>query len=602
MSATNSAPSFQAPIQVSVEIYPYEGNSIALQGGNVLGLKTTDPLRNGDEGHFEIVLTPGGPYGVTGPSWVDIITPMSLVLIGLARGNNAQIVMIGIVDGVEASTSWTNESAVQRPTTIVGRDFSYYFRSTNYYTQAILGQLAGTAIGQALGLGERAIPAELNQGLQNQTPSKIGSFYYNTVMVGSGSTTGNNGLLSKVSLPFQSQRLGLQQAISTYFETYPYARIPTQINFSFTESSWYEKFIMIFQWPWYEFYVHTLPINFLGSGMAQTSQPSTVAASQGTTNSAGVTQLQPVEVTATASPYASGYAFTMQTMPGAPPVGPTLVARVNPLPFVSITLNPQSSTTPANFNGVDTSRWNALPLYGLNYSYISTDVVFSTEEVRNFYALNPVQLRGLFGNSISDTALYFANSFGAIDPGSIARFAYRPQIQATYWLCDQQGQFAASSAAQGKDPANIIQTTVGTLLTQVFSYHEPTHLMARGNVTMELRPDIRMGCRFRYAPFKNGQTWDFYIESVSHAYTFGGKSYTTLGLTRGLPTTIYSQTASGGMLQAIHTGNAARTSGGYASGGVYGGSGLVLYNPLFTPAYAAQNAAQQQTQVTPQSQ
>jgi hypothetical protein len=592
-------PRAQATVSCSVEIYPYEGGSIILQAGSVLACSVSARLRNGEEGRFQIVLTPGGPYGTTGPSWAQAITPMSLVLIGMARGQNANIVMVGVVDNPIESQQWQRNGGTVRVVTITGRDFSYYFKNTNYYTQVFLGQLAGTALGNLLGLGARATPQELNQGFVNTEPSKIARFYYNSVMVATPDSVAGGqtaGLLGRVSLPFQNQRVTLSQAISTYFEHYPYARVPTLVNFNFTEGNWYEKFVTILPWPWYEFYVHTFPINFFASGAAGT-QPSSTVGAQPVSQSNGTTVLQEVVVTASVPAYTSGFAFTMQSMPGAPPVGPTLVARINPLPFVVLTPSDLGGTVPFVFGGVDASRWNNLPIFAPNYGFIDSNVLFSTEEVRNFYALNPTSLIGLYGNTANNTVLYYANMFSALDTNSLIRYGYKPQILPTAWLCDKPGQFAQQSAAQNQEPQNVIATTVGTLLTQLFSYHEPSPLMARGSVTMELRPDILIGNRFRYNPFKNDDTWDFYIETIDHSYRFGEESMTTVGLTRGLPTNVYSQTASGGLMQAIHTGNAVRTSGGYITSG-NGASGLTLINPLLSSQYAEQNSSLSQAQAT----
>jgi hypothetical protein len=104
--------------------------------------------------------------------------------------------------------------------------------------------------------------------------------------------------------------------------------------------------------------------------------------------------------------------------------------------------------------------------------------------------------------------------------------------------------------------------------------------MGAGTVTMPLRPDILPGQVFGFALYKGPRTWDFYIDSVAHKFVWGRFTGTTLGLSRGLPSDVYAQSAADGLLQAIHTGKAMRQDGDYAIGmpAVAGkSSGLVAF-------------------------
>jgi hypothetical protein len=90
--------------------------------------------------------------------------------------------------------------------------------------------------------------------------------------------------------------------------------------------------------------------------------------------------------------------------------------------------------------------------------------------------------------------------------------------------------------------------------------------MARGDVTIPLAPHVLVGTRFRYAPYKDMINWDFYVESVTHSFVFGGESTTSLSLTRGLPSSIYADASDDGLLKAIMVGDAMRLNGRYTKG------------------------------------
>jgi len=69
----------------SIDIYPYEGGLYTLNGAQVLECKTDQNLRTAG-GAASIVLAPGGPTGQGFPSWSQVITLQSLVVIAMQRG------------------------------------------------------------------------------------------------------------------------------------------------------------------------------------------------------------------------------------------------------------------------------------------------------------------------------------------------------------------------------------------------------------------------------------------------------------------------------------------------------------------------------------
>jgi hypothetical protein len=242
-----------------------------------------------------------------------------------------------------------------------------------------------------------------------------------------------------------------------------------------------------------------------------------------------------------------------------PAAGPLLVARVNPTPRFAISDSSGSSVTVGD---MDVSHWTALPLYDLTlqpYNFLRSNIAFSSDDARNFYQLNPTNYSALIGvNNTSNLPFPFQFVFAA-DPASIQRYGFRPELGTTRWLWDPQG-----TAAQNQN-LNV-QDTVLQLLGAMISWNHPAPLMAQAEVTLPLTPSILIGTRFRYAPFKNGETWDFYVERVVHRFIFGGNSTTRLLLSRGLPTAVYDDSGSDGLLKAVYTGNAMRQGGVYTSG------------------------------------
>jgi hypothetical protein len=247
----------------------------------------------------------------------------------------------------------------------------------------------------------------------------------------------------------------------------------------------------------------------------------------------------------------------MTSLPAADPVSPLLVARLNPAPAFGVT----GSTTVGN---LDVSRWNALPLRDFTaapFGFFQSSVSFSAASARNFYQLNPTgysTINTSNSNNIPAPFLFIA----AGDPASVQRYGFRPQILTTRWFFDPTG-----SAAQNAQIS--VQDTMQFLTGRGISWFHPAPLMASASVTLPLSPTILAGTRFKYAPFKAGEPWDFYIESVSHNFEFdggAGATNTQLTLSRGLPSAIYADSGADGLLQAIHIGNAMRQGGVYKKG------------------------------------
>lgn len=502
-----------------IDIYPYEGGTYTITDDQSLLLRclVVNDIQQG-YGTFSLELAPGGPFGPnTSPQWQDIITPMSLVVIGMQRAGRAQTVLIGVAKQVQEDEVWGFDSSVERRLRVSGLDFGYFFLSANYYTQAYLNL---TAYGS---LGAQGALAVLDQGLIYAAPDVVGSAWYNKIMAG------QTGIMANTSFAYQGgDRPTFTDIVATYFQPYDEVdiTIPMADNFMSADGDWMSKFRELFPYPWYEFFITTAPVGTYPGTQAQT----------------------PI--------------FLSQQQYGE--ASPQLVARVNPLPW---TKNTGNSTSP-NLQ-MDFSKWDQLPTFqldGLPNSYLQKSVWFDEESARNFYMLNTTWMSNLFGLQ-NDMHIPFTFYFGSwLDSASIHRYGFRPQISELRWLIDPSGIAAQNLASSGKGLSDY-QDMIADLTLKITSYHEPCPLMMNGQITTNLRPDILPGCRFLFAPRKDRVLWQAYITGVTHDYQFGGLSTTTVQFSRGLPQSVYDDDQ---LMLDIHTGNAMRQNGDYVSGIVSG--------------------------------
>lgn len=579
-----------AAVSCGVEVYPFEGGPFFLRGGQIKSVTVTKTLQGAANGSFEIELAPGGPAGAeSDPDWTQIITPASHVLIGMSRGADSAIVMDGVVVRPAEDQTWRTDpqqgvSTAARRQTVSGADFAWFFNTQNWYMLSMYGLVAGTGLGGQLGFLPASLISLISQGLVgNGSPVQVGQTWYERVMAGSGA------MLGQTFVPYQggNTRVPFSDLISETMEQYPDVYVP------FTEQflgigTWAAKFLDIFPWPWYEFFVTTAPSGtYALLSQGSTGGSSTVSGGGAlVTNPDGSVTLPESTVTAsrnTADVSVPGRMFTMQDFPAALPAGPQMVARVNPVPRFDFV--PLATTQSFIVGDMDVSRWNALPLNQLSsYGFYDSHIEFVAEEARNFYMLNPTAYQTMFGDSGSNVVPFPFKFLAAADPASVHRYGYRPADGTMRWFYDWNG----TASQQGVD----VRKSVATLTAALASWWHPLPLMARGMVEIPLTPSIYVGTRWRYAPFKDGVSWDFYVEGVRHRFEFGGHSTTTLTLTRGLPTAVYGDTSSGGLLRNIYTGNARRQNGVYQVGLPEGtGQGLQVFA---TP----QNAADVTSQMT----
>lgn len=526
---------FNAQPVINVEVYPFEGGlpqyTLSSQNGSLLRAQISKPIHTSQPGTFTLTLAPGGPQGVnSSKTWTEIFTPMSLVILSGSRYNHNNLIMIGVVSVAAESQDWRAGMSAGREITVQGFDFQYYFTQFTYYTLSFLGS---TAASEASNLSYiYGLPALLHAGLLGGEPQTVGAAWFNNVMAGS------QGILSKTVVPYKNDtQISFNDIMSQAYDSFPTdaeVYIPLNEEFLSAEGSWYDKFSRIFPMPWYEFFVITAQNDYyLAKG----------------------TSLQAAN---------KGIPYNQKTY------NPTLVARVLPIPQAKY------DTTKSTWS-MDTSRWDALPSFQLDgHGFIDSAVQFDESMVRNFYMIQPTTILTMLGASAANNSPFVLTFQAMIDTASIHRYGYRPQINTTYWFADYKGTVAATNAANDAD----MGVFVNDLLSRIISWYEPTPLMASGTMTTVFRPDILPGNRFVYAPFKNGELWEFYIVGVTHDYNFGGETTTTLQLIRGLPQKIYRQDTPG-LLTAIHTGNAMRQQGKYVIGLPPNiGEGLTFLTPV----------------------
>lgn len=495
------------------EIWPFEGGPIYLQGQQLLAFTTNKNIKD-NAGTFTIELAPGGPLGPNqGPTWLDIITPMSFVLLGLSRNVYKNIVMLGVVTSISEEEEWPigpgNRSHVTRKVVIYGVDFGKFFMMVNWLALVFLGGVTAPAASSITGLPADAALGFLNQGLLKGPPDQVATHWFTEVM---------SKTLSKTYVTYHQQQVTFPSFMAYWFQAYPFT-IPMSDYYMATEGNWMEKFRQILQFPWFEVFVNTAPSGFY-------------------TQATG------------------GHSFTMQMLGPSVSAEAYIVGRVNPLPFVPASVNGQIVT----YGSVDASLWNGLPLFIADTGFIKSSIHFDESEVRNFYILNPVFLMMLWGQqNAGGLAPFTFQNAGAADFASIVRYGYRPESVTSRWFADPTGEWAQSQQV-------TIYNIVANLMAKLTSYYEPTPLMAKTEFVYPLRPDVIIGSRWRCSPGKGEPLWDFYVEGISHHYIFGGPSVTQITATRGLPTTIYADTSQGGVLTQMHLGNAQRVGGSYQVG------------------------------------
>lgn len=489
--------------QIHVEIWPHNGGKYVFNGSTsgILSAEISKNIRDKEGGKFVLQLAPGGPNGVDDPiSWTTVLTPCSLVVISLARSGSARTVMMGVITEIEESQTWDNK-VVSRTIRITGMDFTYYFSAFSYYQLTYQALIANqpeiSAAGYLLGQAGKNIFG---------TPATVASYWYNHVMLGTAASTAPTAqaVLQNTYITYQGKQIFLWQLFSAWFEEFVELNliyIPVYADLLNAEGTWLDKFLAFLPFPYYEFFVTTAN----NTDYPSSSTPTTTISETGFNT-----------------------------------VWPTVVARINPLPWVDF-------PNPSGPSVVSRTRWDSLPTYSLgNFSFIESMVNYNTNEVCNFLGITTLftdQLAATQGNA--DANLFGFEVFGGIiDRASMANYGFRPIFSSVRWMAGPP-----SIATPSSGNINIAEIS-NVLLGKLASYYIPTPNMLSGDMVIPMWPDILPGNKFIGQPFKNNLDYEFYIEGVTHIYNFGGKSATVLNLARGLKKSDYDNDTT---LIGLHT-------------------------------------------------
>lgn len=351
----------------------------------------------------------------------------------------------------------------------------------------------------------------LAAGLLSGDPGDIGKKWFTDIMAG--------GVFKGTSLPYKNSAIPFLQFFATQFQNYD-VYVPYSDYFLGANGPWSGKFRQIFPFPFYEFFVTTSFGNAFPGASGGTDIQSSGLGSDVTSKAA-------------------------------------VIARLNPVPQL---VGQADGNAPPTFTSIDTSGWDALETFTLEgASFNNSNISFSESGVYNFYSINPLWMTGQNGSSNSNIRQFLFNFAAVVDLASINRYGYRPLSASTLWFSDPAGQIAPTGKAN-------LQALMATLFARLCGYYEAIPFMARGSVEIYFRPDIEIGTKFEYAPFRDGRVWQFYITGVEQQYSFGGQSRTLLTLDRGLPKDVYQDNSASGLLFNIHIGNAQRVDGDYRIG------------------------------------
>lgn len=588
---SGSSPLLASPT-CTVDIYPWEGGLYSIQGGQLLACEISKDIRSGD-GSAVLVLAPGGPNGVqTAPSWSEVLSLRSLVVIAMSRAGHSNVVFVGVVEGVREEQGWFPAQRVVRTIQVTARDWMAWFRDFQWSALSVLALTNGLAIAYVTdlptdsGLAATTLSAGENAG----NPSQVGWDWFHTIMGGAG---GGEGILDQTSFPYQGQPLQWSQATTAWFESYPIASFPNSFYYISRAGNWLGKFREIFDDPWYELLIGTVPV----SGGIWFTAPQ---ASGG-----GGVPFGPIGGLATvtngqlvgASPqtggptswYWPGQAFTSVSTPGAAPAVACIVARINPHPDLVLQtgggpqtggLATQASSGLAGQQAYSYSqqatstRWEALPLFQPDLgtaSFINASTRLFLTGYANFFFVNPRWLASEVAGANPAGGPYPILYSGAANPAGIHRFGLHSYVKDTYWWADLALLAQQSDAVQ----TGTYNSLYAGLTTRCASLMTPLPIMRAGDCLQPLRPDIFPGCRWRMTPFPNEGTWDFYIQGVNHSWKFGGPSTTKVTLDRGLPTAVYENTT---QLALALTGNLQFQNGVPVAAPASAGPGLQTFS------------------------
>lgn len=542
---------------VNVLIQPYEkDNTIQLTPANFPGLEVDVFKTLGQPSSFSIILPPNSPdvtnslgvnpvpvgtvNSVTFPdSTQDLasaITPMSTVIIQMMRGTYTYTVFFGIVLSIREVEQRTEER-VTRLIEISGVDMQYYLMNFAYFTLTWLG----AANNIFNNLGNIAGITLLQSGDVYGPPETLGLTFLQKVTY---------PYLINTALPINNNRYTFNDLVEPRFGSFDSGSInllfPFIPAFYASEGTWWDKFQTFFPSPYYEMFFQT----------AETSGGATTTNAPPIISDLGYPALQAI-----ATP-SQTLTFNNREFKNF------FVVREMPFPRLST-----SSTGAPYAYTMNINAWNSLVEYGFSNGvtpFLTSEMEFSADEARTFYMIDPSTIDQLFGSATNAYAAFITlKTASMLDPIPFTKYGYIPEFSQIQWFFSNV-----------KNSTTALQQFGASLLLTLGAYYMPLPLSARGSIVLPLSPTILQGNKITCQPFKNGEDWTFYINEVTHHFEFGGKSTTTLKISRGLPKNVYNDT--GGILTAMLQGLVERANFQYqliANPTVQGKTGIQFVTP-----------------------
>lgn len=483
-----------------VEIFG-ETEAFTLEGAIGIGRNPTSDLISVKTDKRLSHESPAGSFEVTlvrsrdaqGRSWADKVHPQDTVVIQMAnyRGQidpathagELHTVMIGFVDGVSDEMVLSSSGKLQRAIRIRGRDAGKLFVHGMVTYWSFLG---ATIVGAA----EFIDLAKLN-GQPNVVMRRMLEAIYQRML--------------HLRMRVNGSTVDFWDLLAFRLESYGGVEIPAGLDYQFTggEGSYWSFFVKLASPPFHELWIDTRRSGEVLEGLELEAQSPTVTL--GRDQSAPTLFLRPTPFPSL-SPPAAHEQMEVRQLP------------VTEGEIVQLFSGAKVSSR------VHMENWHALPRHvvgrdDLTGEPIDQQITKSGEEQFNVYLVFPEY--SWLGND-----LYLLNVPAIIDAAKFRRYGYRPMMPHTTLL--------KLGPVEGNDDPMVGFYT--SLAWRLATWNCLNDQFLSGTKSFRLLPQVHVGERLL-----DRSDWqepvEFYIESVRHVFVQNERAMTTLGLTRGLPST-----------------------------------------------------------------